>query len=226
MQESMQEAESEGCQYLYVYGIVPLKNNIKTVKFEFAGLLGKPIAIVPYRDVAAVVSSYPVLKPLVNETEAMQHAEILKKMAEKTTLIPMAFGNVFEDEAMLKTVLGKAYNPVRACLELIKGKIELGVKVVKPASSASMDTDYNGLSAEILNSLNKVCVKSSKGDNFSDRLLLNYSFLVEKAKFSAFSSAVAKLEKLHSKLKFIYTGPWPPYSFVKIRIRGENVHTG
>jgi hypothetical protein len=83
MRESVQEAESEGCQYLYVYGIVPLKNNTKTVKFEFAGLLGlggKPVTIVPYRDVAAVVTSYPVLKPLVNETEAMLHAEVLKKI--------------------------------------------------------------------------------------------------------------------------------------------------
>ena len=219
MQESVQEAESEGCQYLYVYGITPLKDK---VKFEFSGLREKPLRAVPYLHVAAVVSSYPVLKPLVNETEAMRHAEIVKKIAEKTTLIPTAFGNVFKDEATLKTVLGKAYNPIRACLELIKDKIELGVKVVKPSSGE----DYNGLSTEILNSLNKVCVKSSKGDNFSERLLLNYSFLVEKAKFSAFSSAVAKLEKLHSKLKFIYTGPWPPYSFVNIRVRGENVHTG
>lgn len=223
MQESMHETESEaeGCQYLYVYGIIPLKDKIK---FGFAGQREKPLMTVPHLNVAAVVSSYPVLKPLVNETEAMRHAEIVKKIAEKATLIPMAFGNVFEDEAMLKTVLEKAYNPIRACLELIKGKIELGVKVVKP--STGMSTDYNALSTEILTNLNKVCVKSSKGENFSERLLLNYSFLVEKARFPAFSSAVAKLEKRHSKLKFIYTGPWPPYSFVNIRIRGENVHIG
>lgn len=223
MQESVQEAESEaeGCQYLYVYGIIPLKDK---AKFGFAGLREKPLMTVPHLNVAAVVSNYPVLKPLVNETETMQHAEIVKKIAEKATLIPMAFGNVFEDEATLKMVLGKAYNSIRACLELIKGKIELGVKVVKQNSSEG--EDYNGLSTEILNSLNKVCVKASKGDNFSDRLLLNYSFLVEKAKLPAFSNAVAKLEKQHSKLKFIYTGPWPPYSFVNIRIRRENVHIG
>jgi len=224
----MQELEMNGQNscYLYVYGIVPLKNNAKTVKFGFAGLGGEPVTIVPYRDVAAVVSSYPVLKPLVNETEAMQHAEILKKMAEKTTVVPMSFGNVFKDETTLKTVLVKTYNHVNVCLGLIKGKIELGVKVVKPASNASIGTDYRGLSTEILNYLNGFCVKASKGDNFSDRLLLNYSFLVEKARFSKFSNAIARLEKQHKSLKFIYTGPWPPYSFINIRIRGENVHTG
>ncbi len=217
----MQEfgADAQDCCYLYVYGIVPIKNN---VKFDFAGLDGEPFTIVPYMDIAAVVSSYPRLNPLVNETEAMQHAEILKKMSEKTTVVPMSFGNVFRDEETLKAVLAKAYDSVDACLGLIKGKIELGVKVVKPGAGP----DYSGAEAEILNCLGRLCVKASRGESFSDRLLLNYSFLVEKIRLSEFSNAISMLEKRHKGLRFIYTGPWPPYSFINIRIRGENVHTG
>ena len=79
----------------------------------------------------------------------------------------------------------------------------------------------DGVASEILESLNKLSVKSAKGDNFSDRLLLNHSFLVEKNKFSKFSNEIAKLEEKHKDLKFVYTGPWPPYSFVNIKISGS-----
>lgn len=216
MQELSRQAQDS--QYLYVYGIVPVKNNMK---FEFSGLREKPLRVIPYLDIAAVVSSYPVLKPLVNESDAMQHTEILKRLTMKTTVIPLSFGNVFRDEATLNTVLGKAYNAVKESLELIKGKIELGVKVVK----GDIDADYNDHTTKILAFLKSLCVKASRGDNFSNRLLLNYSFLVERAKFSKFSNAIAKLEKQYKNLKFIYTGPWPPYSFITISIRGENVHT-
>jgi hypothetical protein len=74
---------------------------------------------------------------------------------------------------------------------------------------------------EILESLGKLSIKSIKGDNFSERLLLNHSFLLEKNKFSEFSEQIAKLEEKHKNLKFIYTGPWPPYSFVNIKVSGS-----
>ena len=215
----MQElyATEQSSRYLYVYGIIQLKGKMK---LGFAGLKKKPLTTVQYMDVAAVISTYPILNPLVNEDEAMRHADVLKKLANKTTVIPMAFGAVFKDEATLKTVLEKTYAAIKECLELISGKIELGVKVVKK----DLSSDYDGQAAEILKPLKSLCVKDSKADNFSDRLLLNYSFLVERANFSRFSNEIAKLEKRHKKLKFIYTGPWPPYSFVNISIRGENVH--
>ncbi len=205
-------------EYLYVYGIVPFKKNMK---FVFDGLREEPLTIVQHEDVAAVVSSYPVLNPVVNEADVMQHAEILKKLADKTTVIPTAFGTVFRDGETLEFFMEKTHSAIRDCLWLIRGKIELGVKVVKK----DLNSDCAGCTSEILNSLRGLCIKESKADNFSDRLLLNCSFLVERAKFSRFSDEIAKLEEQYKELKFIYTGPWPPYSFININIRGENVHT-
>ena len=36
-----------------------------------------------------------------------------------------------------------------------------------------------------------------------------------------YSEEIAKLEKKHNDLKFLYTGPWPPYSFVNINVAGS-----
>lgn len=85
----------------------------------------------------------------------------------------------------------------------------------------NMITNEDKITIEILNSLNNLSVKNVQGENFSERLLLNHSFLVEKNNFPKFSNAIANLEKKYKQFKFIYTGPWPPYSFVNIHIRGQ-----
>jgi len=221
-------------RYLYVYGIISLKdlkpqkskksreseNDENFLGFNFNGLKEKPISIIPYEDIGALVSKYSFLNPILNEKESMEHADILKKIAKKITVIPMAFGNVFEDKKILESILKKSYNIVKESLEQIKNKIELGVKVIKNNEDNTI-TNEDEITTEILNSLNNLSVKSVKGENFSERLLLNHSFLVEKNNFSKFSNAIAKLEKKYKKFKFIYTGPWPPYSFVNIHIRGK-----
>lgn len=211
--DDISETDSEHDQYIYVYGIIKNKN----INWDIKGLNNKPIKKIDFEDISALITFYPILHPALKEEEAMQHAAILKKLAKKTTIIPMSFGTVFKDKEILETVLSKTYQAIKETMELINGKIELGVKVVKN----QLDELNNEVAFKILESLNKLSVKSIKGDNFSDRLLLNHSFLVEKNKFSKFSDKIANLESEYDNLKFLYTGPWPPYSFVTIRITGN-----
>lgn len=204
-------------QYLYVYGIA----NKQNTKLELKGLKNKPIEKIDFNELSVFTSHYPVLHPLLEENEAMHHAEILKKIANKVTIIPMSFGTVFKEQEILETVLSKSYPALKSTLGLINNKIELGVKVIKkPLEENQLEELPNGLAQGILNSLNKLSARSVKGSLFSERLLLNNSFLVEKNNFSKFSQEIADLEKKHSDLKFIYTGPWPAYSFVNIKIAG------
>ena len=213
METEIENAQEEKGGYLYVYGVI----NNKNLKLGIKGLKDKPIEKIDFRDISALTSIYPILHPALKEDEAMQHADILKKIAKKTTVIPMSFGMVFNDQEILEMILSKSCMAIKQTLALIDGKIELGVKVVQ---NQFYDAP-NGIALEILGQLDKLSVKSVKGDNFSSRLLLNHSFLVEKNKFSKFSKEIAELEEKHKNLKFIYTGPWPPYSFVNINIKGS-----
>lgn len=196
-------------KYLYVYGIT----NNKNIKLDFKGLKDQPIQKFEINDITVLFSFYPTLHPLVEEKEALLYAEILNKLAGKITIVPMAFGTVFKDQEILKTVLTKSHPEAKKTLKLIKDKIELGVKVIKTGEDSLKD------SLKILEELNKLSVKSVAGDKFSERLLLNNSFLVEKNNFAKFSDKVGELEQKYPDLKFIYTGPWPVYSFVNINIK-------
>ena len=211
--EMSQNEKEQSVEYIYLYGII----NKKDSKLKINGLKNSPVNKINFKDITALTSSYPILNPVLNDEEAVEHANILKEIAKKTTVVPTSFGTVFENDEVLETVLSSSYLAIKQTLALTKGKIELGVKVIKNQLGEVPD----GVALEILESLNKLSVKSEKGNNFSDRLLLNYSFLVEKNKFSKFSDEIAKLEEKHKDLKFLYTGPWPPYSFVNIKISGS-----
>lgn len=199
-------------EYLYVYGII----NTNGIKIDIKGLRDMPILKINFKDIAVLFSFYPVLHSLLEEKEAMLYAKIMSKLAKKTAIVPMAFGTIFKNQEILETILERSYQMAKKNLELIKDKIELGVKVVKKAEE-EMRGEVN---REVLEELNKLSVKSVAGDKFSERLLLNHSFLVVKNNFVRFSDKIGELEKKNPGLKFIYTGPWPIYSFVNINIKG------
>lgn len=208
----IEQEEISKDEYSYVYGIM----NNEDIKLDIKGLNDKPIQKLCFNDVAVLFSFYPTLNPLVEEKEAMLHAEILNKIAGRITIIPMAFGTVFKNQEIIETVLREVYPALKKTLELIKDKIELGIKVVKNGTEEIPAE----VSKKISEALRNLSVKSVAGDMFSDRLLLNHSFLVERNKFIQFSDKVGELEEKHQNVKFIYTGPWPAYSFVNINIKG------
>ncbi|HLJ86776.1 MAG TPA: GvpL/GvpF family gas vesicle protein [Candidatus Angelobacter sp.] len=55
-----------------------------------------------------------------------------------------------------------------------------------------------------------------------DKMILNAAFLVEKEREANFDIAVNRIaQKFGERLNFKYTGPWPPYNFVNIRLKLE-----
>jgi hypothetical protein len=75
--------------------------------------------------------------------------------------------------------------------------------------------------ADIFSGLREVCVASRSNKPIGDKMILNAAFLVSRDKESAFDSRVKEIGARYDKLTFNYTGPWPPYNFVNIRLKLE-----
>jgi len=75
--------------------------------------------------------------------------------------------------------------------------------------------------AEVLDRLREVSVASRANRPIGDRMILNAAFLVHRDREAAFDAAVKALGARHEVLTFRYTGPWPPYNFVNIRLKLE-----
>ncbi len=75
---------------------------------------------------------------------------------------------------------------------------------------------------EIYDSLRSVCVASRDNKPIGDKMIMNAAFLIDRQREADFDDAVNKIaRKFGDRLNFKYTGPWPPYNFVNIRLKLE-----
>ncbi len=75
--------------------------------------------------------------------------------------------------------------------------------------------------AQILDELRDVSVASRINKPIGDKMIMNAAFLISRDRESAFDARVKAIASRFDKLTFKYTGPWPPYNFVNIRLKLE-----
>src|SRR5438067_2553984 len=79
-----------------------------------------------------------------------------------------------------------------------------------------------GFVREIYDGLRSVCVASRDNKPIGDKMIMNAAFLIEQPREAEFDAAVNRVaKKFGDRLNFKYTGPWPPYNFVNIRLKLE-----
>src|SRR5256885_15581911 len=80
--------------------------------------------------------------------------------------------------------------------------------------------------AEIFEGLRDVAVASRANKPIGDKMIMNAAFLVSRDKEQAFDAKVKAVGAKYAYLTFRYTGPWPPYNFVNIRLKLERAAPG
>jgi hypothetical protein len=75
---------------------------------------------------------------------------------------------------------------------------------------------------DIHDQIKRVAVASRSNKPIGDRMILNAAFLVDRAQEQAFDERVKETSrKYEDLLTFKYSGPWPPYNFVNIKLKLE-----
>jgi hypothetical protein len=75
--------------------------------------------------------------------------------------------------------------------------------------------------SDILEQLREVSVASRINKPIGDKMIMNAAFLISRDQEAAFDAKVKSIAGRFDKLTFKYTGPWPPYNFVNIRLKLE-----
>jgi len=91
------------------------------------------------------------------------------------------------------------------------------------AIDAALQSRSERYGSEILDRLRDVAVASRINKPIGDKMIMNAAFLVSRDQEAAFDTRVKSIAAEHEKLTFKYTGPWPPYNFVNIRLKLERV---
>jgi len=87
---------------------------------------------------------------------------------------------------------------------------------------AALEEAGNEYVRDVHEALRPVAVASRSNKPIGDRMILNAAFLVDREREGAFDERVKGISrKYEGLLTFRYTGPWPPYNFVNIKLKLE-----
>jgi hypothetical protein len=86
---------------------------------------------------------------------------------------------------------------------------------------AALQTRSERYVAAILERLRDVSVASRINKPIGDKMIMNAAFLITRDREAAFDARVKEIAGRFERLTFKYTGPWPPYNFVNIRLKLE-----
>src|SRR6187399_637125 len=87
---------------------------------------------------------------------------------------------------------------------------------------SALEDMTNRYVADIHEALKPVAVASRSNKPIGDRMILNAAFLVDRASEQSFDERVKETSrKYEDVLSFKYSGPWPPYNFVNIKLKLE-----
>ena len=204
----------------YVYCVIP--SPIKERKsFGNIGFDASEVYTMDYRDLSPVVSDVTYRDYAVDEQEVEIHRNVVEQIMREYSVIPVAYGMAFKSKKLLQIAMSAGYQAMQKALPIVDGKVELGVKVFLPKDLEPMNSaQREDCSADFLQSLLAVSSDSKKLKLFSERLIINSTFLVDKSTMDEFSSQVGKLQEKYHEMKVQYSGPWPAYNFVDIHILG------
>lgn len=152
-----------------------------------------------------------------NYDEFLEKIEFLKDKSEVGLKVSWDKAFFNEDIENDKILALKARVSGKEEEEVLLDKIQLGKLVqetIENKKEEYIDRIYTPLS--------NIAVKSKQKDGIPIKTVFNAFFLVNNSDNDIFDKKVEELSNLFAnKLVFSYTGPWPPYNFVDLRINAN-----
>ena len=139
----------------------------------------------------------------ITEEALWRHEEIVEALMDDRDLLPVRYGNRVADEAEAARAVAARREELGAALDHVSGAVELSLRVRGQEPSFELD----------LSSLRPLARDAIERPGRDEGELRRCAYLVERGSVDSFRGAVAELQRSHSNVGFLLTGPWPPYSF-------------
>jgi hypothetical protein len=145
--------------------------------------------------------------------------DVLQKMKDK---VEFGLKVLWDRDAVIREIEGEDEDVRRLKDEISsqRGSTYFARMQYGRAVEAALETRSERYASEIFEQLRPVSVASRANKPIGDRMILNAAFLVNRDREAAFDAKVKEIGA-HDKLTFKYTGPWPPYNFVNVRLKLE-----
>ena len=100
------------------------------------GIQGAPVRNLRYREIAAVTSPIDRLSISPTAKELLLHEEIIEGLLSCCTVLPARFGVVLAGEGAVLAALQTHYEQFTVTLDHVRGRVELGLRVLWSSEEA------------------------------------------------------------------------------------------
>lgn len=217
----------------YVYCVVPAGH---APAAGLAGVDDAPVRVAELGDLACWVSDHEA-RPEASVARIQQHNAVVEAaITEAVTPVPVRFGQWVESEQQLRAQMSERIARFREGLRLFAGALEFGLRALDPQRPPAqvvrpepVTTGRAYLTAlreqlraregdtEIRELIRGEFAGIVRAERFDETQgphgLLSVAHLVARTDFDAYRQRVRNLRERAPHLRFLASGPWPPYSF-------------
>jgi hypothetical protein len=201
------------------------------------GVAGAEVRLFKTENFSLLVSEFSGDAVPVNRENALAHAAVVRSVLDRTTPLPFRFGTLGTED-QLRSYVAARREALLAKFAQVRGCVEMNVKIIsgpdltqeidrveeKPGTSFLIQKRQEILGTEkakeVAGWLDDLVAGYVRGKEFNtnvtDQLVLSAAHLVEREVVSQYRERVKAARSERPDLKFLISGPWPPYSFANI----------
>jgi hypothetical protein len=218
---------------IYVYCVGPSSH---PEPGPLRGIDGAPVRAERSAGLVAWVSD--LTRPPTPSLEGVRaHNAVVEAATETVTPLPFRFGQWFESTDALDRSLAERQDPLQRALQRVDRALEFGVRVLDPAHHASPPDRTTGRAylealalrarqdeadgargldvAAALRARLGPLVRDERVEPGGAGTLAAIAHLVARHDTGKYRDTIMEYAKERPELRFLVTGPWPPYGFVE-----------
>lgn len=203
-----------------------------------SGISGAEVRNIEIEGLSVLASEFAGETTPVTRENVLTHDSVIRGVLDHTTPLPFRFGTLTTQKDLASFVEARR-STIEARLALVRGCVEMNVKIISNPDRADSETDESDLGPgatflekkrrEILGSgqakevaewLQNEVAGSVREEHVSlcptEKLIVAAAHLVERGQVAVYRDRVGNARKLRPELHFLVSGPWPPYSFANI----------
>jgi len=229
---------------LYVYC---LAEGVERLNETPPGVSSAPVRIVEFdEDLSALVSVYRSDDFQVSRKNVLAHHEVVCSITEQTTPLPARFGTVVTIE-QLRNYVSTHHQAIKAKLAHVRGGVEMNVRMIHSIAAADTSQEpenAGGPGTAFLLEKRREILRDEAGAAHKGRLsawlreklgdlikeekisitpsetviLARADHLISRTDVQEYRTEMAKAVEERPEIRFMVSGPWPPYSFANIEL--------
>ncbi len=224
---------------VYVYC---LTEGIEALPEKVQGVGGTEVRLFQTENFSLIVSEFAGDVVPVYRENVLVHAAVVRSVLDQTTPLPFRFGTLVTED-QLRSYLKTRREALLENLRRVRGCVEMNVKIIsdrdpageaeeqiaeKPGTSFLLQKRREIVGSEaragqaktVADWLEALIGEAVRGTqiktNITNQLLLAAAHLVERESIGQYRERLKAARAERPELKFLTSGPWPPYSFANI----------